>query len=110
MDLTLLLLAQAVAGPPPVLAATSPMATVRPDQVSQCAAQPVEDGDIVVCGRIDRGQQYRLKPLTHRYDPVPGPGIGMKVGAGHANLYSTSQVSPDGKPDTRIMVTLKLPF
>ena len=38
------------------------------------------------------------------------PGIGMKVGAGRANLYTTSQVSPDGKPDKRIMVTLKLPF
>jgi hypothetical protein len=81
-----------------------PVARPRCNEVGQ------EDGDVVVCGRIDHGEQYRIKPLTHRYDPVGGPGIGMKVGQGQANVYSTSQKSPDGKPDKRIMVTLKLPF
>ena len=76
----------------------------------RCNEVGQEDGDVVVCGRIDHGEQYRLKPLTHRYDPVGGPGIGMKVGQGQANLYSTGGRSPDGKPDNRIMVTLKLPF
>lgn len=109
MEAIFLLLAQAVtpvtsspAGPP--APGAHPVAQPRCNEVGQ------DDGDIVVCGRIDHGEQYRLKPLTHRYDPVGGPGIGMRVGAGQANVYSTGGRSPDGKPDNRIMVTLKLPF
>ena len=75
-----------------------------------CAAPDDDSGDIVVCGRVDANEQYRLRPLTHRYDPVGGPGIGMRVGPGQANLYATGTQSPDGKPDKRIMVRLKLPF
>jgi hypothetical protein len=75
-----------------------------------CPKEDDAHGDIVVCGHVDANDQYRLKPLTHQYDPVPGPGIGMRVGAGQANLYAATQQSPDGKPDKRIMVTLKLPF
>ncbi len=77
---------------------------------SVCPSQDDAGGDIVVCGHVDANDQYRLKPLTHQYDPVPGPGIGMRVGAGRANLYAAQQASPDGKPDKRIMVTLKMPF
>lgn len=75
-----------------------------------CPRQDDAGGDIVVCGHVDASDQYRLKPLTHQYDRVPGPGLGMRVGAGQANLYAATQRSPDGKPDKRIMVTLKLPF
>ena len=75
-----------------------------------CPRQDDADGDIIVCGRIDPDAQYRLRPLTSRYDPVGGPGVGMRVGKGQANLYAAQQASPDGKPDKRIMVTLKLPF
>jgi hypothetical protein len=83
---------------------------VSPKRMRPCAAQDDDSGDIVVCGRVDADEQYRLKPLTHRYDPVGGPGIGMRVGPGQANLYAAGTRSPDGKPDKRIMVTLKLPF
>jgi hypothetical protein len=110
MTVTLLVLAQMIAGPPAAPVAAGPVATVHGDAISSCATKPDDSGDVVVCGRIDHGEQYRLKPLTHRYDPVPGPGIGMKVGQGQANVYSTSQKSPDGKPDKRIMVRLKWPF
>ncbi|CAN5403761.1 hypothetical protein BH10PSE14_BH10PSE14_39570 [soil metagenome] len=103
-------LAQADAGPPAARAVSGPVATVHRDAISACAATPVEDGDVVVCGRIDHGERYRLTPLTHRYDPVSGPGIGVKVGQGQANTYVVTQQSPDGKPDKRIMVTLTLPF
>ena len=75
-----------------------------------CPAQDDDNGDIIVCSRVDADEQYRLRPLNHRYDPVGGPGIGMRVGPGQANLYATGTQSPDGKPDKRIMVTLKLPF
>jgi hypothetical protein len=107
MGPTILILAQAIAGPP-----IAPMAisTVRADEVSKCAARPIEDGDVVVCGRIDHGERYRLVPLTHRYDPVPGPGIGVKVGPGRANAYVATRQSPDGKPDKRVLVTLTAPF
>ena len=105
-----LLLAQVVTPATSVDAAGPPTAAPRAVVRQRCADTGLEDGDVVVCGRIDHGEQYRLTPLTHRYDPVPGPGIGMKVGHGRANLYTTSQASPDGKPDKRIMVTLKLPF
>jgi hypothetical protein len=110
MIVTLLVMAQMTAGPPAAPAAAGPVSTVHRDAVSSCATEPDENGDVIVCGRIDHGEQYRIKPLTHRYDPVGGPGIGMKVGQGQANVYSTSQKSPDGKPDKRIMVKLKLPF
>jgi hypothetical protein len=81
-----------------------------PKSMRPCPAQDDDSGDIIVCGRVDANEQYRLRPLTRRYDPVGGPGIGMRVGQGQANLYATGAQSPDGKPDKRIMVTLKLPF
>ena len=81
-----------------------------PKTLRPCPAREDDGGDIVVCGRVDANEQYRLRPLTHRYDPVGGPGIGMRVGPGQVNLYVTGTQSPDGKPDKRIMVTLKLPF
>lgn len=110
MNAIFVLLAQVVTSAIPSAAAGPADSGGRPVAHPRCNEVGQEDGDVVVCGRIDHGEQYRLKPLTHRYDPVGGPGIGMKVGQGQANLYSTGGKSPDGKPDNRIMVTLKLPF
>ena len=77
---------------------------------TRCPARTEEDGDIVVCGRTEPQEQFRLRPLTQRYDPVGGPGTGFRVGGGQGNVYAEGQQSPDGKPDKRIMVTLKFPF
>ncbi|MDB5705329.1 MAG: hypothetical protein JWN66_2445 [Sphingomonas bacterium] len=77
---------------------------------TRCPGRAEEDGDIVVCGRPEPQEQFRLRPLTQRYDPVGGPGTGFRVGAGQGNVYAEGQQSPDGKPDKRIMVTLKFPF
>lgn len=110
MSAIILLLAQVVTPATSSVAAGPADLSSHPVARPRCNEVGREDGDVVVCGRIDHGEQYRIRPLTHRYDPVGGPGIGMKVGQGQANVYSTSQKSPDGKPDKRIMVTLKLPF
>jgi len=91
-------------------AAPQALPVSRPKTLRPCPVREDDGGDIVVCGRIDANEQYRLRPLSHRYDPVGGPGTGMRIGPGQANLYAAQQASPDGKPDKRIMVTLKLPF
>ena len=77
---------------------------------TRCPARTEEDGDIVVCGRSEPQEQFRLRPLSRKYDPVGGPGIGFKVGTGTGNVYAASGQRADGKPDKRIMVTVKLPF
>ena len=77
---------------------------------TRCPVRMEDEGDIVVCGRTESQEQFRLRPLPRAYDPVGGPGIGFRVGAGTGNVYAATQQSPDGKPDKRIMVTVKLPF
>jgi hypothetical protein len=82
----------------------------HPAAPADCSGKADADDDIVVCSRKDANEHYRLRPLTHQYDPVGGPGIGFRVGPGQGNVYAAQQKSPDGKPDKRIMVTLKMPF
>jgi len=110
--LILLQAAVPMSSPKPKPASLDVVQPVRPQRAihAACPRQDDADGDIIVCGRVDPDAQYRLRPLTSRYDPVGGPGIGMRVGQGQANLYAVQTKSPDGKPDKRIMVTLKLPF
>ncbi|CUS44709.1 MAG: hypothetical protein V4610_01020 [Pseudomonadota bacterium] len=103
MIAALLVMLQAAAGP----VADTPPPRRNP---TRCPELTVEEGDIVVCGRPEPQEQFRLRPLTRRYDPVGGPGTGFRVGSGQGNVYAATQQSPDGKPDKRIMVTLKFPF
>lgn len=77
---------------------------------TRCAAPTEEDGDIVVCGHAEAQEQFRLRPLPHDYAPLGGPGIAFRVGGGQGNVYAATRQSPDGKPDKRIMVTMKFPF
>ena len=103
MIAAVLAMLQAASGP----AAEAPAPRRNP---TRCPERIEEDGDIVVCGRPEPQEQFRLRPLTREYDPVGGPGIGFRVGAGTGNVYAQGTQSPDGKPDKRIMVTVKLPF
>ena len=97
-----------VASPMPTEAA--PVDPLSPAKPATCRAKPDEDGEIIVCGRTDNGR-YRLKPLTTQYDKPKGPGIGFDLGNGaQGNAYTTQTVSPDGKPDKRIMVRVTFPF
>lgn len=77
---------------------------------TRCPVRMEEEGDIVVCGRTESQEQFRLRPLPRGYEPVGGPGIGLRVGAAQGNVYAVTRQSPDGKPDKRLMVTVKLPF
>ncbi len=84
-----------------------PQTRARPDT---CRSRSDENGEIIVCGRTNNGR-YRLQPLTTQYDKPKGPGIGFDLGNGaRGNAYTTRTVSPDGKPDKRIMVTVTVPF
>jgi hypothetical protein len=88
-------------------ARTDPPTPARPET---CRSRSDEDGEIIVCGRTNNGR-YRLRPLTTQYDKPKGPGIGFDLGNGaRGNAYTTQTVSPDGKPDKRIMVTVNIPF
>ena len=107
MIAALLVMLQAAAGPAAGPAAESRVPRRNP---TRCPERTEDDGDIVVCGRVEPQEQFRLRPLSRDYDPAGGPGLGFKVGAGQGNVYAATQQSPDGKPDKRVMVTVKLPF
>ena len=103
MIVALLAMLQAAAGP----AADPPAPRRNP---TRCPDKTEDEGVIVVCGRAEPQEHFRLRPLTRDSDPVGGPGLGFKLGAGQGNVYAEGTQSPDGKPDKRIMVTVKFPF
>ena len=101
------MMAMALQAAVPVAAApTKVEAAPAQHAITSCPKAADDNGDIIVCGRADAQEQFRLRPLTHRYDPVGGPGLGFRVGAGQMNLHTEG--SPNAAP--RMMVTLKVPF
>ncbi|TPG55133.1 hypothetical protein [Sphingomonas glacialis] len=67
--------------------------------------------DIVVCGKRDAGEQYRVHPLPEKYAEVGGPGIGIDLGKGaRGNLHAEPGGTTDGKVAKRIMFTVTMPF
>ena len=92
---------------------SGPMLPARPappPKPRECAP-PEKDGEVVVCAKADQ-EQFRLRPIESRFEKrKTGPGLEFDLGGGKtANIYSTGETSPDGKPDKRIMVKLKMPF
>lgn len=76
-----------------------------------CEVSPDRD-DIVVCGKR-HDDQFRLKPIplpAGVKKPIDGPGVDFDIGDVHGNVYTDQVGRPDGLPDRRIMVTLKMPF
>lgn len=70
-----------------------------------------DGGDIVVCGRQDAAEQFRLRPLPEKYVPVAGPGMGFDLGKGaRANLHTERGGTIDGKVSKRVMMTVTMPF
>ena len=72
----------------------------------RCAAQPT-DGEIVVCGRNDRDQRYRV-------GPVAGPDFREKPPEARFKLSDKADMSLHGESGAfgipRAMVTFKLRF
>ncbi len=67
--------------------------------------------DIIVCGKRDAGEQYRVRPLPEKYAEVGGPGIGIDLGKGaRGNLHTEPGGTADGKIAKRIMFTVTMPF
>ncbi len=91
MIAALLAMLQAVSGP----AADAPAPRRNP---TRCPERTEEEGDIVVCGRPEPQEQFRLRPLTRQYDPVGGPGTGFRVGGGQGNVYAQGLRAPTASP------------
>lgn len=67
--------------------------------------------DILVCGKRDAGEQYRVRPLPRDYAEVGGPGIGIDLGKGtRGNLHTEPGGTVDGKVAKRILFTVTMPF
>lgn len=63
--------------------------------------------DILVCGKHDAAEQYRVRPLPEKYAEVGGPGIGIDLGKGaRGNLYAAQGRTND----KGIMFTVTMPF
>lgn len=99
---TLLLGAQAVSGPP----APPPE---KPRQARPCPAEPVGNGEVVVCGSVDQ-EHLRLRPLP---DVAGGPAVPRAEATLAGDLRASADVEQadvGGVPSNRIMLRLKLPF
>jgi hypothetical protein len=102
-----------------LLAAAAPAAAEPPPHTYLRGAAPREacgeqasGGDVVVCGRKEAEEAYRLRPLIDgdRYEPKPlraelGLGGGKTLGVG----LQTKELTP-GQKTQRVMVTVGVPF
>ena len=87
-------------------------APAMPPQAAKPQCPPATTpGEVVVCAKADQ-ERYRLRPLPSRFEtPKTGPGLEFDLGKGaKANVYSSGETSPDGKPDKRIMAKVRIPF
>lgn len=84
----------------------APAADPPPAPVVGSAPCPVDaDGDIVVCGRQDRGETYRLRPLPERY--VEDQRLRLTLPGGGT---ITPHADQGRLGDLQAKVTLKIPF
>jgi hypothetical protein len=105
MLILLSLLAQAAPiGDAPAMRTTGPQVAPAP-----CLGGTDANGEIIVCGRVDT-ERFRLRPVPDAYHPNKGPGLGFMLGDVAGNAYVAQEKTLDGKPDKRIMITLKKPF
>jgi hypothetical protein len=99
--LTVILLVQAVAGPP------TPT-ELRPFRVLPPCPSPEDGGEIVVCGR--KGSDQRLEKLPERYaDHADRPLSFMLPGGANGNVHAFQNNLP-GATSQGVAVSITLPF
>jgi hypothetical protein len=101
MPAVMLMALQAAAGPPAPVATSPRLEVVKP-------CPPKETDEIVVCGRRDAGEQFRLRPLADKF--VEPPVRAATPLAGGTLSAETEQKMIAGAPSNRMMVRWKLPF
>ena len=115
MELALALLAMAVLQQPsPEAADPSPAPPHHylrgADPAAGCGARR-EDGEIVVCGRAEADEQFRMRPIPNaaKYDPRP---LRAAMGVlGNAKLGIRNQAAEvGGVASNRAMVTLSISY
>jgi hypothetical protein len=115
MALTLMLALQAAGQPLPsgTGAADFDLARLRPASPDPCRGQNASE--IVVCGRREAGDVYRLKEMPRTFEEKPlraetslgKDATGVDATAG---VYVDSVTMPDGQISKRATIKIKLPF
>lgn len=110
MALTFLLALQAAGQPVPSGTGTVGFDLARMPPAAPDACQGQNASEIVVCGRRQAGDGYRLKELPRTFEEKPlsaetSIGNGSSVGA-----YVDSVTMPDGQISKRATVRFKVPF
>ena len=115
MKTVLMLMLQAM-GTPEAVPESRPDLAVATVAIPLHVRQPCEvssDPDVItVCGK-SRDDQFRLKPIplpAGRKARASRPGINFDLGPVQGDVHAETAARPDGIPDKRIMVTLKMPF
>ena len=89
--------------------AAAPPSIVLHAPADQCgSAAPANE--VVVCGKKDRDERYRLRPIAkgaYRDEPVRAE---MNLGGGKLSLHNEDKDLGGGQHSKRAMVTFALPF
>ena len=81
---------------------------MRPAAPDACRGQ--DGSEIVVCGRRQAGDGYRLKEMPRTFDEKPLRAETPLGGGATAGAYVEQVEMPGGQISKRIMFGLKLPF
>ena len=108
MALTLLLALQAAGQPPLSGTEAFDLARLRPAPTAACREQNASE--IVVCGRRQGGDGYRLKEMPRTFVEKPLRAETSIGGSAKARAYVEQVQMPDGQISKRIMFGVKLPF
>ena len=90
------------------LAVSPGVAEGRARVVRDPLADPLEPGEILVCGR--RGQGQRLETLAPPPGVHPPRPLGVDVAGGRLGPAMQQAAMPNGRISNRIMIQFKLPF
>ncbi len=110
MPLTLLLALQAAGQPVPSGTGKAGFDLARMPPAAPDACQGQNASDIVVCGRRQAGDGYRLKELPRTFEEKP---LRAETSIGYgatARAFVDSATMPDGQISKRAMIGIKVPF